>query len=111
AAATELRERLTRDLERPLEEAWIGTFHGICARLLREDAYLVGIAREIRVLDDVGQRLLIERLQARLRSGAEPGLDRDFEALNPDEIGGLIKDAPTSPLKLKGRGPNPSTFP
>ena len=110
AAATELRERLARELDRPLEEAWIGTFHGVCARLLREDAYLVGIPREIRVLDELGQRLLVERLQARLRSGAEPGLDRDFEALNPDEVAGLIKDGPTFALKLKGRGIRPDEF-
>ncbi|HXM53835.1 MAG TPA: ATP-dependent DNA helicase [Candidatus Dormibacteraeota bacterium] len=110
AAATELRERLARELRRPLEEAWIGTFHGICARLLRDDAYLVGIPREIRVLDEVGQRLLVERLQARLRSGAEPGLDHDFEVLNPDEVNGLIKDGPTFALKLKGRGVSPAEF-
>ena len=110
AAATELRERLSRELGRPLDEAWIGTFHGVCARILREDAYLVGIPREIRVLDEVGQRLLVERLQARLRSGAEPGLDRDFEALNPDEVNGLIKDGPTFALKLKGRGVTTSQF-
>ena len=42
AAATELGERLSRELGRPLQEAWIGTFHGVCARLLRDDAYLVG---------------------------------------------------------------------
>jgi DNA helicase II / ATP-dependent DNA helicase PcrA len=110
AAATELRERLSRELARPLDEAWIGTFHGVCARLLRDDAYLVGIPREIRVLDEVGQRLLVERLQARLRSGAEPGLDRDFEALNPDEVNGLIKDGPTFALKLKGRGVTAAQF-
>jgi DNA helicase II / ATP-dependent DNA helicase PcrA len=110
AAATELRERLSRELRRPLEEAWIGTFHGVCARLLRDDAYLVGIPREIRVLDEVGQRLLVERLQAKLRSGAEPGLDHDFEALNPDEVNGLIKDGPTFALKLKGRGVTPAEF-
>jgi len=104
AAATELRVRLTRELERPLDDAWIGTFHGVCARLLRDDAYLVGIPREIRVLDEIGQRLLVERLQARLRSGAEPGLDPDFEALNPDEVNDLIKHGPTFALKLKGRG-------
>jgi DNA helicase-2/ATP-dependent DNA helicase PcrA len=110
AAATELRERLAGELERPLEEAWIGTFHGVCARLLRDDAYLVGIPREIRVLDEVGQRLLVERLQARLRSGAEPGLDRDFQALNPDEVNGLIKEGPTFALKLKGRGVTAEEF-
>ncbi|HKA51760.1 MAG TPA: ATP-dependent helicase, partial [Candidatus Dormibacteraeota bacterium] len=104
AAATELRVRLTRELERPLDDAWIGTFHGVCARLLRDDAYLVGIPREARVLDEIGQRLLVERLQARLRSGAEPGLDPDFEALNPDEVNDLIKHGPTFALKLKGRG-------
>src|SRR5215472_8912823 len=110
AAATELRVRLTRELERPLDDAWIGTFHGVCARLLREEAYLVGIPREIRVLDEIGQRLLVERLQARLRSGAEPGLDRDFEALNPDEVNDLIKHGPTFALKLKGRGVRADEF-
>ncbi len=110
AAATELRERLSRELDRPLDEAWIGTFHGICARLLREEAYLVGIPRELRVLDEVGQRLLVERLQKRLRSGAEPGLDHDFQALNPDEVNDLIKHGPTFALKLKGRGVRPDEF-
>jgi DNA helicase II / ATP-dependent DNA helicase PcrA len=104
AAATELRERLGVELGRPLEEAWIGTFHGVCARLLREHAYLVGIAREVRVLDELGQRLFRERLQARLRSGAEPGLDRDYEALNPDEVTDLLKNGLTFAFKLKGRG-------
>jgi DNA helicase II / ATP-dependent DNA helicase PcrA len=110
AAATELRERLEHELRRPLEEAWIGTFHGVCARLLQEEAYLVGISREVRVLDEMGQRLLVERLQARLRSGAEPGLDRDFEALNPDEVFDLIKNGPTFALKLKGRGVTAEEF-
>ena len=110
AAATELRARLTQELGRPLDDAWIGTFHGVCARLLRDDAYLVGIPREIRVLDEIGQTLLVERLQARLRSGAEPGLDRDFEALNPDEVNDLIKHGPTFALKLKGRGIRPDEF-
>ena len=110
AAAAELRERMSRELGIPLENAWIGTFHGVCARLLREHAYLVGVTREIRVLDELGQRLLIERLQARLRSGGEPGLDHDFEALNPDEVTALVKDGPTFALKLKGRGVSPEEF-
>jgi DNA helicase-2/ATP-dependent DNA helicase PcrA len=110
AAAAELRERLSRELKVPLDEAWIGTFHGTCARLLREHAYLVGIPREVRVLDELGQRLLVERLQARLRSGAEPGLDRDFEALTPDEVADLVKAGPVFALKLKGRGVLPDEF-
>jgi DNA helicase-2/ATP-dependent DNA helicase PcrA len=110
AAAAELRERLVAELGQPLEDAWIGTFHGICARLLREHAYLVGIAREVRVLDELGQRLFRERLQARLRSGAEPGLDRDYECLNPDEVTDLLKNGLTFAFKLKGRGVLPDEF-
>ncbi len=64
-AADELRERITAELQgrRPdlgpevLDGAWIGTFHGICSRLLDEFAYLVGAPRELRVLDETGQRL------------------------------------------------------
>jgi len=110
AAANELRERLSQELGRPLDEAWIGTFHGVCARLLREDAYLIGVPREVRVLDELGQRLMVERLQARLRSGDEPGLDREFEALSPDEIADLVQHGLTFALKLKGRGVLPEEF-
>src|SRR5207248_2712762 len=94
-AAAELRERISaqlrlrghRDEAALIDEAWIGTFHGVCARLLRDNAYAVGIDREVRVLDEVGQRLLVERLAARLRSGADEALDPDrFKALNPDEV-------------------------
>ena len=52
-AAAELRERISRELaERGrraqsalIDEAWIGTFHGVCTRLLRDNAYLLGGAR------------------------------------------------------------------
>jgi DNA helicase-2/ATP-dependent DNA helicase PcrA len=110
AAASELRERLSSQLGRPLDEAWIDTFHGVCARLLREDAYLVGVPREVRVLDELGQRLVVERLQARLRRGDEPRLDRDFEALSPDEVADLVQHGLTFALKLKGRGVLPDEF-
>ncbi|MBO0706151.1 MAG: ATP-dependent helicase, partial [Candidatus Dormibacteraeota bacterium] len=110
AAAGELRERLERELDRPLDETWIGTFHAICSRLLQEHAYQVGMPRETRVLDDVGQRLLLERLRADLRSGAEAGLTRDFEALGPDEVADLVRAGPTFVLGLKGRGIGPEEF-
>src|ERR1700738_2641029 len=77
-AADELRQRITRELleRRPdvgpevLDGAWIGTFHGTCARLLDEFAYLVGAPREQRVLDETGQRLFEQQLGARVGSGA-----------------------------------------
>ena len=111
-AAAELRERLERELgAASLDQAWIGTFHGVCARLLRENAYLVGVPRELKVLDDVDQRLLLERLQARLRSGEDGVIDvESLTALNPDEVQDLLKHGLQFALKLKGRGILPDGF-
>src|SRR5258706_1165454 len=73
-ADEELRHRITAELSarRPdlgaqaLDGSWVGTFHSVCARLLDEFAYLVGAARELRVLDEAGQRLFEQELIARL---------------------------------------------
>src|SRR5438876_3038508 len=118
-AAEELRIRITNELSarRPdlgaqaLDGAWIGTFHGVCARLLDEFAYLVGAPREMRVLDETGQRLFEQELMARLRSGATAPFDPDsFAALSVDDLDDLLKSGLRFLLKLKGRGINPERF-
>ncbi len=118
-AADELRKRITQELARrrpqvgaqDLDGAWIGTFHGICARLLDEFAYLVGAARELRVLDETGQRLFEQELVARLRSGAAAPLDPDaFTALSVDDLDDLLRSGLRFLLKLKGRGISPDRF-
>ncbi len=118
-AADELRQRITRELHerRPdlgpeiLDGAWIGTFHGVCARLLDEFAYLVGAPREQRVLDETGQRLFEQRLVARLRSGAAAPLDPDaFTALSVEDLDDLLRSGLRFLLKLKGRGITPERF-
>lgn len=118
-AAEELRLRITRELaeRRPnlgpevLDSAWIGTFHGTCARLLDEFAYLVGAPREMRVLDETGQRLFEQRLIARLRSGAAAPLDPDsFIALSVEDLDDLLRSGLRFLLKLKGRGISPERF-
>ena len=119
AAAAELRERVAQELTArgrkteaaTLDAAWIGTFHGVCARLLRENAYLIGLPRELRVLDELDQKLLAQRLAARLRSGQAGDLDPDsFGALRPDEVADLVRDGVNFALKLKGRGISPAAF-
>ncbi|HEX6547541.1 MAG TPA: ATP-dependent DNA helicase [Candidatus Dormibacteraeota bacterium] len=121
AAASELRQRIAaelvargrREAAATLDAGWIGTFHGVCARLLRENAYLVGIPRELRVLDELDQRLLVQRLRRGLRSGLLAGQDLDpdsFDVLNPDEVTGLVRDGLDFALKLKGRGIDPEQF-
>jgi DNA helicase-2/ATP-dependent DNA helicase PcrA len=118
-AAEELRVRITRELaeRRPrlgpevLDTAWIGTFHGVCARLLDEFAYLVGAPRELRVLDETGQRLFEQQLVSRLRSGAAAPLDPDaFTALSVDDLDDLLRSGLRFLLKLKGRGITPERF-
>jgi DNA helicase-2/ATP-dependent DNA helicase PcrA len=118
-AAEELRERITRELaaRRPdlgpevLDAAWIGTFHGTCARLLDEFAYLVGAPRELQVMDETGQRLFEQQLIARLRSGTAAQLDPDsFTALGVEDLDDLLRLGLRFLLKLKGRGITPDRF-
>ena len=118
-AAEELRHRIATELSerRPdlgsqaLDGAWIGTFHSVCARLLDEFAYLVGAPRELRVLDETGQRLFEQDLMARLRSGATAPFDPDsFSALSVDDLDDLLRSGLRFLLKLKGRGINPDRF-
>jgi len=118
-AAEELRQRITNELSarrpelgaRALDSSWIGTFHGVCARLLDEYAYLVGAPRELRVLDETGQRLFEQELVAKLRSGATAPFDPDsFTALTVDDLDDLLRSGLRFLLKLKGRGITPERF-
>jgi len=118
-AAEELRLRIAAELSarrpevgpRALDTAWIGTFHSVCARLLDEYAYLVGAPRELRILDETGQRLFEQELMAALRSGAAAPFDPDsFTALSVDDLDDLLRSGLRFVLRLKGRGINPERF-
>jgi DNA helicase-2/ATP-dependent DNA helicase PcrA len=118
-AADELRQRITAELalRRPdlgaqvMDASWIGTYHGTCARLLDEFAYLVGAPRELRVLDETGQKLFESALIARLGSGAAAQLDPDsYLALGVEDLDALLRSGLRFVLKLKGRGIRPDQF-
>jgi DNA helicase-2/ATP-dependent DNA helicase PcrA len=118
-AAEELRQRIAKEMgvRQPelgpevLDGAWIGTFHGTCARLLDEFAYLVGAPREMKVLDETGQRLFEQQLIAGLRSGAAAPFDPDsFTALAVEDLDELLRSGLRFLLKLKGRGITPEPF-
>jgi DNA helicase-2/ATP-dependent DNA helicase PcrA len=60
-AANEMRERLSALLGAPAtKEMWVGTFHAICARLLRERGEAIGVVRDFVVYDDGDQLTLIK---------------------------------------------------
>src|SRR5665811_216079 len=64
-AAREMRERIGAILGRPVEGLWLGTFHSLCARILRRHATHVGLQPNFSILDtDDQMRLLKQVMQA-----------------------------------------------
>ena len=65
-AAREMRERVGGILGRPAEGLWLGTFHALCARMLRRHADLVGLQPNFTILDtDDQMRLLKQVMEAK----------------------------------------------
>jgi DNA helicase-2/ATP-dependent DNA helicase PcrA len=60
-AAAEMRSRITA-LMPGSESPWIGTFHSICARLLRRHAEALGLSPQFVIYDDTDQKSLTTRL-------------------------------------------------
>ncbi len=64
-AAREMRERVGHLLGRPAEGLWLGTFHALCARMLRRHAEYVGLTASFTILDTDDQiRLLKQVMEA-----------------------------------------------
>lgn len=62
-AAGEMRERLGRLLGPGVAgEAWVGTFHSTCARLLRRYHEAAGLPRDFVIYDDADQRSVVARV-------------------------------------------------
>ena len=61
-AAREMRERVAAIIGQPAEGLWLGTFHAICARMLRRDAALAGLSDNFTILDTDDQLRLLKQL-------------------------------------------------
>ncbi len=61
-AAQEMRVRVEALLEMPAQGMWLGTFHGLCHRLLRMHWREAGLQQTFQVLDSEDQRRLIRRV-------------------------------------------------
>ena len=66
-AAREMRERVGALLGRPAEGLWLGTFHALCARMLRRHAELVGLAQNFSILDTDDQMRLLKQVMEGFR--------------------------------------------
>ncbi|MEO9188391.1 MAG: UvrD-helicase domain-containing protein [Acetobacteraceae bacterium] len=61
-AAREMRERVGAILGRPAEGLWLGTFHALCARMLRRHAEYVGLGPGFTILDADDQLRLLKQI-------------------------------------------------
>jgi DNA helicase-2/ATP-dependent DNA helicase PcrA len=85
-AAGELRERIIRLVGEPGKEVQAGTFHSLCARVLRRDGEAIGLDRRFVIYDTEDQGQLMKQI---LR---EEGLDAKGET-RPQAILGAISRA------------------
>ena len=65
-AAGEMRERLEGLLGRAARHVRLGTFHAVCARLLREHAEAVGVPADFTIYDEQDQLTVIKRVLGEL---------------------------------------------
>ncbi len=64
-AAREMRERLSHLLGQPNDRSfmpWMGTFHGICVRLLRMDGHVINVPRNFVIYDEDDRKGLIKQV-------------------------------------------------
>ena len=95
-AAREMRERVSALLGRPAEGLWLGTFHALCARMLRRHAELVGLTSGFTILDADDQLRLLKQVMEAARL--------DLKRWPPQALMGIIQ-------RWKDRGLTPDRLP
>ncbi len=65
-AADEMKERIDNLVGEHAQGMWAGTFHSICARMLRIDGDKIGIPSEYSIFDEADQQSVIKDILARL---------------------------------------------
>jgi DNA helicase-2/ATP-dependent DNA helicase PcrA len=94
-AAKEMRERVGAILGRPVEGLWLGTFHALCARMLRRHAELVGLTSSFSILDTDDQLRLLKQVMEAARVDIKRWLPQALmgmiqrwkdRALTPDRV-------------------------
>jgi DNA helicase-2/ATP-dependent DNA helicase PcrA len=65
-AAREMKERLEHLIDRDLKKLWIGTFHAICARILRIESSLLPITKNFTIYDTDDQVAALKKVMSSL---------------------------------------------
>ena len=61
-AAKEIKGRLSESLNTSIESVWVGTFHGICYRILRANYQKVLLPKNFQIIDTDDQVRIIKRI-------------------------------------------------
>ncbi len=61
-AANEMKERIQRLLGGSAKGLWIGTFHALCSRMLREHGHTIGLSRNFIIFDEDDQIALVREI-------------------------------------------------
>jgi len=99
-AAAEMRDRIVAQSEQPdlTRELWVGTFHSICARILRRNGDALGLSPRFSIYDTADQTAVMTRVLKELNvsdklysaRGVLGHIDRAKNlGLRPDELGGF----------------------
>ena len=93
-AAKEMQRRANELTQNQADEAWIGTFHSICVRILRRDIEKLGYKRSFVIYDDDDQQRVLKDLFKRF--------DIDEKLLTVKEMKRIIGDAKNRLLDADG---------
>ena len=83
-ASQEMKERIQALLGFDIRYSWIGTFHSICLRLLRQSGEDIGISSKFSVFDDEDSLALIKECMKQL--------NLDIKRFNPKAIQHTISE-------------------
>jgi DNA helicase II / ATP-dependent DNA helicase PcrA len=84
-AAREMEARVKKLLEQDLKGSWLGTFHAICARILRRETDLLPFDSNFVIYDDDDQQTLVKR--------AIKDLNIDEKIYRPNSVHAAISTA------------------
>ncbi len=90
-AADEMRQRVETLIGKAIKAMWLGTFHSLCARMLRQHGSVIGLPSDFLVYDEEDQRSL---LKAIFRD-----LDIDTDRYSVTAVQSAISDAKTQRVR------------
>lgn len=94
-AAKEMQNRVANYLNQDVSSMWIGTFHAICVRILRQYIHLIGYERQFSIYDRDDQLTLVKECMRELDINREMYKERNVlsqllnwknEGLTPEEV-------------------------